>query len=188
MKIAIHQPNFFPWLPFFLKMQAADKFVILNHCQFEKNNYQNRFFYRDSWQTMSVHKGLDSIISKKYVNPIEDWSKIKKRLFDKSLLMNKFDHCITENLAITNSNLISAVASELKISTDILFDSETDLKSTDRLIWICKNLGADVYIAGSGGKNYMDLKKFEEANIEVIFQETSDQEKIHILDVLGGNS
>ena len=39
MKIAIHQPNFFPWYPFFEKIKNCDIFIILTHCQFEKNGF-----------------------------------------------------------------------------------------------------------------------------------------------------
>ena len=40
MRVAIHQPNFFPWYPYFEKILRADIFVILQNCQFEKNNFQ----------------------------------------------------------------------------------------------------------------------------------------------------
>ena len=58
MIVAIHQPNFMPWYPFFQKIAAADTFVVLTHCQFEKNNYQNRFNQRERWHTLSVNKAL----------------------------------------------------------------------------------------------------------------------------------
>jgi len=184
MMIAIHQPNFFPWLPFFEKMKSVDKFVILNHCQFEKNNYQNRFLYKDSWCTMSVQKGLDLIIEKKYINPFDDWSRIKRKISNKRQILEKFDSCISENLSLTNSNLILSLAQQLDIKTEIVFDEKTDLTSNERLIWICKKNGANKYLSGSGGKNYVDLKKFTDAGIEVIFQDIETKDKIHVLDVL----
>jgi hypothetical protein len=42
---------------------------------------------------------------------------------------------------------------------------------TDRLIDICQTLGADTYLAGQGGADYMDLQRFEENGIQVIVQE-----------------
>ncbi len=39
------------------------------------------------------------------------------------------------------------------------------------LIDICKKTKADTYLTGQGGKLYMNMKRFEEANIKVIFQE-----------------
>ena len=42
---------------------------------------------------------------------------------------------------------------------------------TDRLIDICKELGADAYLAGQDGAIYMDLKRFKDSGIEVMTQE-----------------
>ena len=42
MKIAIHQPEHFPYMGFFQKMKAADVFVILDDVQYTKGNFQNR--------------------------------------------------------------------------------------------------------------------------------------------------
>ena len=77
LRIAIHQPNFFPHYPFFQKMKEVDVFIILNHCQFEKNNYQNRFKMNDKWFTMRVNHGLKPIIEKAYIAPTIDFDKIK---------------------------------------------------------------------------------------------------------------
>ena len=41
MKVAIHQPEHFPYLGFFEKMKQADLFVILDDEQYKKNNWKN---------------------------------------------------------------------------------------------------------------------------------------------------
>ena len=68
MRIAIHQPNFIAWMPYFQKIQESDAFVFLGHCQYEKGNYQNRFNVGDKWHTMQVSKGKlkDTILEKQY--------------------------------------------------------------------------------------------------------------------------
>jgi hypothetical protein len=38
MKVAIHQPEHFPYMGFFQKMKAADAFVILDDVQYSKGN------------------------------------------------------------------------------------------------------------------------------------------------------
>src|SRR5690349_12445323 len=97
MKIAIHQPNFFPHYAFFQKMEEADLFVMMGYCQFEKGGWQNRFSY-GSWYTMSVFQGLKSIVEKKYASPEEDWIRIKHDLPACAPLLKKFDSCITDSL------------------------------------------------------------------------------------------
>jgi len=42
MLVAIHQPNYLPWLGYLDRMAKADLFVVLDHVQFERRNYQNR--------------------------------------------------------------------------------------------------------------------------------------------------
>ena len=41
----------------------------------------------------------------------------------------------------------------------------------ERLIAITKHFGADTYLAGGGGRDYMDLDRYERNGIKVLFQE-----------------
>ncbi len=41
----------------------------------------------------------------------------------------------------------------------------------ERLIALTKHFGAGAYLAGNGGHEYMDLKKYERAGVEVLFQD-----------------
>ena len=170
MILAIHQPNFFPWYPYFQKMRYADIFVFLTHCQFEKNYYINRFNL-DGWHTMSVSAKTESINDKKYLNPEYDWMKIKKRLRNYNL--EGFDKHISEGLANTNIAIIKEIARTLGIKTRLETDWETDLTGTERLIDICKAHKADTYLSGHGAKKYMDLNLFGKHNIKVLFCEHS---------------
>jgi hypothetical protein len=170
MTIAIHQPNFIPWYPFFQKVKEADIFIILTHCQFEKNNYQNRFNANNQWYTMRVKKGMDNIINKTYVNPIYDWNKIKKGFPKLNKITSNFDECITDNLAITNINIIKKACELLNITTKIKFDSPTDLNGTARLVDLCKNHKGTEYISGIGGKNYLQPELFKKEGIKITYQ------------------
>src|ERR1041385_3716341 len=49
MIVAAHQPNFLPWLGFFDRIRKADLFVLADHVQFERQNYQNRTLV-NTWQ------------------------------------------------------------------------------------------------------------------------------------------
>lgn len=180
MIVTIHQPAFFPWWPFFLKMQSADIFVLLRHCQFEKNGFQNRFQYGGNWMTMSTEKGLDPIIQKKYINPQEDWTKIKKKVGRE--ILSKFDEDISTSLWETNYNIIKRVCKIMNIQTKIVLDDPTSLKSTERLVDICKNLSATKYVSGPSGQSYLDTAQFEKAGIEVVYHDVESIEKVHTID------
>ena len=171
MRIAIHQPNFFPHSGFFDKMKEVDLFVLLTFCQFEKNNYQNRFNVDDKWHTMSVLSGNYPIIAKMYNKPQEDWNKIKVNLPDYDL--TEFDECIAKPLATTNIDIIRKIAKKLGIKTEIVLDYPTELTATDRLVDICKTHKATTYLSGISGINYMDLEAFEREGVKVEYQQKS---------------
>ena len=62
---------------------------------------------------------------------------------------------------------------ELGIETKMVFASEYGIKtaSTERLADLCEAVGADQYLAGADGKNYMDFSIFENRQIGI---ETQD--------------
>lgn len=180
--IAIHQANFFPWYPFFQKMEQADLFVVLTSCQFEKGGYQNRFWMNDRWHTMSVGRGLFNINKKEYVSHFEDWRKIKEnlRVYD----LEEYNTLIGRNMAETNSSIIGVIKQKLNIRTDILYENDYGLKGTERLVDICKREGATKYLSGISGKKYLDLTLFEKAGIEIIFQDEATMVKKPIIEVI----
>lgn len=190
MIVAIHQPNFIPWFPFFQKMAAADLFVVMRHCQFEKNNYQNRFCFRGQWFTLSVNgdKHLQSIDEKSYTNPHEDWARILQRLREFNHVLGTYTPLISERLSFTNTSIIRAMARQLGIKTQIVFDRPTDLRGTARLVDLCRTLKATTYLSGPSGKHYLELEQFSDAGINVAFQDTSSIDKRHAFEIIAENA
>jgi hypothetical protein len=84
--------------------------------------------------------------------------------------------------------IIKRVAELLKMKTEIALDYPTSLLGTERLVDICKHYNATVYLSGMSGRHYLDVSKFQEANIAVEFQEINDNERKSILDILAGNT
>jgi len=60
----------------------------------------------------------------------------------------------------------------LGINIPIIKESELNVKgeSNERLINVCRSLGADTYVSGTGAKAYLDEKLFEKSNLRVEFQ------------------
>jgi hypothetical protein len=58
--VTVHQPHFVPWLGYLHRMVQADLFIILDHVQFERRNYQNRTMIRFDcearWLTVPVEQ------------------------------------------------------------------------------------------------------------------------------------
>ncbi len=183
MIITIHQPNFFPWHPFFQKMEQSDIFVVLQHCQFEKNGFQNRFNKDSKWYTMSTRNGLIPIINKEYINYKNDWEKIKINLKDYKFL-DIFDNCFSNSLAESNINIIKKIAEILDIKSKIESDFPTKMTGTDRLVEICKKYEGLTYLSGISGKKYLEQEKFKHAGIELRFQDDSDFIKKPIIDII----
>ncbi len=77
------------------------------------------------------------------------------------------------HLAPLNIDLIHTIAEDLGLDTPIFLSStiDTDSGRTGRLVGLCLALEADVYLAGAGGRQYMDVAAFEAVGIEVRFQE-----------------
>ena len=186
VSIAIHQPNFIPWMPYFEKMAQVDKFVFLCNCQFEKRGYQNRFNLNNEWYTMSVYQNsCNNIIDQYYINAKADFRKIKHKLPQYAKILNKLGERLEwppNNLAVINKNIIAQIAEMLGISREFYDDYPTGKKGTDRIIDICKRYEADVYLSGIGGKDYIDEGAFAKAGIKLKYQEIKDRR--HSLEVL----
>ncbi len=170
MRVAIHQPNFCPTKGYFDKIAAVDLFVIMIHCQWEKGKYQNRFHVGKEWNTMSVNHGLEPIYEKQYVKYYEDWPRITKR-YPK---LEMFNAWIGPYLHDTNIKIINHAMEIFGINTRIRSDYPTELTGTERLVDICKKYKATEYLSGKSGRNYLDLKQFDEAGIKVSFQDNPD--------------
>ena len=91
----------------------------------------------------------------------EFWHKFEP-IFDK-----KYD-----NLINLNMDVIKQFMDILQIKTNTIFSSELDIssQSSDRILEICKTLGADVYMSGALGGNYLKLEDFKQNHIQVKFQ------------------
>lgn len=176
MIVSCHQPNFFPWTPFFEKIKNSDIFVILKEVQYNRHQYQNRFEFDGKWMTMPVEKGnlTDSIKDKRYIEPLNNWDKIKKQI--KMDYLNEFDILIGNDLVATNSSIIKKLCNTQSIKTGIEFDfPQQNTDSSQKILNICLKFEAKTYLSGPSGKNYLNIDLFKENGIQVKFHETKNR-------------
>lgn len=198
--ISIHQPCYLPWLGFFHKLLVSDEFVILDHVQFEKNSFINRNKIlqpdgRPMWLTVPVlTKGNSQrSISDVKINPGINWTKKHSRAVELCYsktpyygeafkeLFSVADRDITylrDLLAFSLGWLVSGTLDLPGLALDKVYFSsifKPPLQETKSalVLEICQRLGADVYLSGQFGRDYLDLDAFKAAGIKVVFQSYS---------------
>ena len=183
MIVAVHQPEYLPWPGFFSKMKLADKFVLLDNVQFEKNYVQNRNILENrsipSWYTLPIHSlRSQALISEIQINKFNHTfeSQINKLNYNYSnsekLLSEIFRILLDSNVNLleTNSKLIEIARKNLEISTEIKIASDLCSNSnnpTKRIVEIVKSVGGDAYLSGPSGSTYLNESIFQKNNIKI---------------------
>ena len=188
MKVAIHQPQYLPWLGYLAKWAAADLFVFLDTVQYEKNGWQNRNRIRTAdgahWLTVPVHAHLGTPIADVAVDTTQPWRARHVRAIEHAY--ERAPHLATYQAALRSlldtewarlAPLAAASAEWLAraagITTPVQVASSLTAgggDATGRLVAICKALGADTYLAGGHGAKYLDAEQFRAAGITVLYQ------------------
>jgi WbqC-like protein family len=190
--VAIHQPNFFPWLGYFDKLARSDVFVILDHVQFSKTkgNWGNRVQLllnrQPRWVTMPVRRDFHGVrrFNEMLASPQLPWRddliKTLRTNYGRAprfaevfsviepLVLNPID-----NLGDYNVSAIKTLARNLKVDPDkIVLSSQFAVESqaTQMLIDLVGAVGGDGYLNGGGASGYLEPEKFAGAGIELVQQ------------------
>lgn len=173
MRIACHQPNFCPWLPFFYKMAMADVFVLLEEVQFEKNNYQNRFMYKGKWITKPVKNGTDIIRKKDYVDSEPTYTRPGD---DTSFLI---EHSLPRINELWIKTIKETLDIKTRVTTDYMIHGKYETP-THRLIEIIKSEGGNVYITNPDAKDkYLDETLMRANGIDIEYCKVPRNLQIH---------
>ena len=190
--VAIHQPNYMPWIGFFQKMTKADIFVLLDLAKFTKNGiiHRNKIRTKESWAwlTIPIENKYKGVAIKDVCLPedkkwwgkhwrliLGNYGKAKhftgyKDFFEKLYYKKKYT-----KLQELNETIIFYLFACFDIQPEIIRSSELyldpSLAKTDLNLEIVKQVGGDVYISGVGGKNYMEEDKFGNEGIEIKYFE-----------------
>lgn len=184
MRVAIHQPQFMPWLGYLDKIDQSDLFVVLDSVQFKKNEWQNRNRIRTAqgwqWITVPVLHKFGQRLDEVRINQQRDWQGSHLRALEmhygrapyrdqyleglREIFRRPWDRLADVNLAV-----IHWLLDAFGINTPVRLSSAMHLRNepTDRLIDICRAVGATRYIAGTGAAHYMDRKRFEASGVQL---------------------
>ncbi|MFC5703552.1 WbqC family protein [Cohnella faecalis] len=195
MKVAIHQPNYFPWIGYLDKMVKCDQFILLDDVQLSDNDYMHRNRFLDingNVKYMTIPFQKKDYMKQKYkdikINNTLDWQKKNAAFLGgnyknapyfneiNQLLMplfNKHYNLLID--AILDS--IELLRSVFEINTPMVLQSQLEYnqnsRKSDLVIALCKSCDADTYYSGRGAIEYMDSDQFEENGISIEYQQVN---------------
>jgi RimJ/RimL family protein N-acetyltransferase len=189
--VAIHQPNFFPWLGYFDKLARADVFVLLDDVQFPKkggtwiNRVRLLIDEEPAWVTVPVVRSYHGVrqIREMRIDEQTPWRrKLLKtiqasyaRAPHKDEVMPVLSELIgnpTDELAEYNGASIAALTEAVGLTTDVVHSSSLGVtgRATERLIELVKAVGGSSYLSGGGAGGYQEDERFSDAGIELVQQ------------------
>ncbi len=195
MIVSVHQPHFLPWLGYLERMKQADLFIVLDHVQFERQNYQNRTRIlldgQVHWLTVPVvqNSQQERIIDKRIDNPgtteIRHWGEknyqkiyqaYRKAPFFNTHAphLNKILSSRWERLVDLNQALLDYLRDQLGIKTPLVNSSElmVDGRQSELILNLCQAVDADTLLIGMGAsRRYLDYNAFAKAGIQIITQD-----------------
>lgn len=187
MKIAIHQPQYFPWPPYVHKVMSADIFVYLDTVQFSKNGVQNRNQIKTSrqaqWLTVAVKHELGQSIRD---TPLADanatvkhWKTLQanyartpgfQRWKDELQALLYQEYRTLDEVAIASTEWM---IDKLGVNNKRLRASEiagTHGRASELVASICKALDGKRYLTGTGALAYLQAEDFKRIDCEVLVQ------------------
>jgi hypothetical protein len=191
--VAIHQPNFFPWLGFFQKLARADIFVLLDHVQLPRKGgaWTNRVKLliagAPQWVTAPILRppgATQSIVDARFDERAPWREKLLKTLtanyrdaqhFQETmeLLEPIILHGVSgpadyNTLAIERIQAALGIFNARLVRSSRLFTGGT---ANDLLIEICRQVGGTAYLCGGGASEYQDDDAFARAGLAVVYQD-----------------
>jgi protein-tyrosine-phosphatase len=191
MVVAIQQPEHAPWIGFFNKLAQVDLLVLLDDVQFKKRYFENRNKILTAegpqWVTVPVRsKGrftqpIDRVEidnernwARKYLTSVERSYRASRMFAERSagildILDTPWDRLVDLNVA-----LIDQFAKLCGITTPLVRSSQipkADVHGSDLILELCKQVEASVYVSGPNGRNYLDLNRFAQAQVDVTYHD-----------------
>lgn len=193
MKLGIMQPYFFPYLGYWQLINAVDKYVVYDDVAFIKGGWISRNNILLEGHKYMITLPLDNPSSFRNINQIDITSReVQRAKVIRTLeaayrkapyyetIMPMINNLIMESKSISelNYNSIIQIDDYLGIETEIILSSDlkknNELKGQEKVLHICKLLGADMYLNAVGGKELYSSDAFFDKGIELRFLKMSE--------------
>jgi len=184
------QPYIFPYLGYFQLIKASDKFVIYEDVTFIKQGWINRNNILVNGDSLLFTVPLKDVSSYKQINATlvnernyDKWKNTFYKTIEQSYVKAPYSAevlPIIRDVLDSNHKFVSQLASKsiLRVCEYLNFNKEfgssdiynnNNLKSSERIIDICKKENADTYINPAGGKELYSKSIFKDNGIDLFF-------------------
>lgn len=188
MKLAIMQPYFFPYLGYFQLIHAVDAFVVYDDVNFIKGGWINRNYILTQGEKTRITLQLLGASPNLPINRIsvgENRGKLLRTLqqsYARAPFYLEAFPLLEEILGFEEPNLAVFLDFSLRRICDYLnlhprwylssdLHKDNSLRGQDKVLAICKELGAEHYINVPGGRDLYDRASFEAAGTQLSFIE-----------------
>lgn len=185
--VAVSQSNYIPWKGWFDLIAFSDEFILFDDVQYTRRDWRNRNQIKTAagpiWLTIPVQ------VKGKYTQAIKDtlvvdgaWTADHFRTirqnyvraahfeaFEKELAALYEEAASLTHLSAVNELFTRRICGWLGIPTKITrsMDYEVIDGKTERLVHLCKQAGADVYLSGPSAQGYLDESLFSKEGMSV---------------------
>jgi hypothetical protein len=188
--VAIHQPNYLPWLGFLHRVSLVDTFVLFDHVEMPRGKNwttRNKIRLDDRWLWLTVPTVKSGVgyqrICDVEINYEQRW--IRKhtgtlrqayccapyyKVYDQdvlAMLEQEYELLVDLNVA-----LIEFIVRAMGIHCDFIRSSELNVEGgrTEEIIEVCRQVGATDYISGTGCFEFFEPEQFRDTGINLHFQ------------------
>ena len=182
--IAIHQPNYIPWLGYFYKIDQSDVFVFLDDAQFSNEGMQNYHYIKTPQGSYRLKIPVNGKFGEN-INEIKTrdelgWKKKHLRTIEMNYKKAKhFEEVFSDYSSLLSDNyndlshldisIIEHICKKFGMSTDFINSSQMELntKREEKVLDICSSLNSNIYYSGTGAKAYQNEENFNKRGIEL---------------------
>ena len=188
MKLAIMQPYFLPYIGYYQLIAAVDVFVVYDNIKYTKKGWINR--------NRMLMNGQDAMFSLPLKKDSDSLDVVQRELaahYSRARLLNQFKgaysqaphfaetFALLERIVLSEeSNLFRyihrslvetcahlCIDTEIRVSSGIGIDH--NLKGQEKVLALCRAVGADTYINAIGGTELYSREEFGSQGVELKF-------------------
>lgn len=196
MKLGIMQPYFFPYIGYFQLINAVDRFIVYDDVTFIKQGWINRNRILTNGSPLLFSVPLRGASSNKFIRDVHidnvayvGWCKKFLKTLEQNYrktpqyenVLSIIKHvlaCNAQPISVLALHTIKATCAYLGITTIIVDTAinynNSHLKAEDRIIDICRQESAQIYVNAAGGRELYSYDNFKSNGIELKFLKSRD--------------